>query len=172
MFRTITQCNSHLRCFPRARGDVPSGSLPVASAIMFSPRTRGCSVIRRPQRNPSHRFPRARGDVPRTDTTQCCKATFSPRTRGCSVPLTTSTNQRSVFPAHAGMFRGDIRRSCQTVSFPRARGDVPPLRKRSTPCTVFSPRTRGCSEHGPGNRHAFIVFPAHAGMFRVHLKHP
>ena len=51
--------------------------------------------------------------------------------------------------------------------FPRARGDVPywvieQLRKKQ-----FSPRTRGCSGGGSPTLDRCMVFPAHAGMFRL-----
>ena len=50
--------------------------------------------------------------------------------------------------------------------FPRARGDVPVLFQKIGTVTVFSPRTRGCSERAARGRHRPCVFPAHAGMFR------
>ena len=70
---------------------------------------------------------------------------FSPRTRGCSSCVYVRSVTRSVFPAHAGMFRrAQYRR---------------PLRR------VFSPRTRGCSWPQYRNYFSSQVFPAHAGMF-------
>ena len=70
-------------------------------------------------------FPRARGDVPLLDLYADELIMFSPRTRGCSSPQHIHPQNKSVFPAHAGMFR---------------RHATP----ASTMC-AFSPRTRGCS---------------------------
>ena len=53
-------------------------------------------------------------------------AEFSPRTRGCSVWGEVGCRGGDVFPAHAGMFPLTRVSMFALVSFPRARGDVPP----------------------------------------------
>ena len=53
------------------------------------------------------------------------------------------------------------------ASFPRARGDVPGSHPPSRTSQAFSPRTRGCSRCRMIVVYNHIVFPAHAGMFRV-----
>ena len=48
-----------------------------------------------------------------------------------------------VFPAHAGMSRGDSPRRRTTTSFPRTRGDEPARRNQARNHVLFSPHTRG-----------------------------
>ena len=113
------------RCFPRARGDVPSIASNPNVVSGFSPRTRGCSLgsISQPALTnvfPAHAgmfppwammciilmcFPRARGDVPCVGHPTYTPPKFSPRTRGCSC------SSRMWVPG--------------LIGFPRARGDVP-----------------------------------------------
>ena len=136
--------------------------------MLFSPRTRGCSVFElgfgikdsvfpahagmfrhgHNPRNPRRRFPRARGDVPHGIGPSLYMSMFSPRTRGCSWNAVAVEYFRAVFPAHAGMFLRLCRPVPRGLRFPRARGDVP-----------------GGDNNPAGN---LPVFPAHAGMFRSH----
>ena len=53
------------------------------------------------------------------------------------------------------------------MCFPRARGDVPSAFLRLIAAWVFSPRTRGCSWKLVIVTLVLMVFPAHAGMFRL-----
>ena len=172
--------------FPRARGDVPARKNLYALAKRFSPRTRGCSGLRTPQRRehtvfPAHagmfrrgvagqglpgRFPRARGDVPMSRINDSLPHKFSPRTRGCSDRRGHCRWCRRVFPAHAGMFRSLSKTHANIYGFPRARGDVPVQLRRVRYPMMFSPRTRGCSAVMGVDHHSSVVFPAHAGMFR------
>ena len=55
--------------FPRARGDVPHWPQAHMSTVMFSPRTRGCSLTVGSAAVENLSFPRARGDVPTHHTT-------------------------------------------------------------------------------------------------------
>ena len=71
-----------------------------------------------------------------------------------------------VFPAHAGMFLAQAYIDSATYRFPRARGDVPKSKRLQIWCSMFSPRTRGCSEDLQQAMAEGVVFPAHAGMFR------
>ena len=176
-------------CFPRARGDVPvkPGTMSITSP--FSPRTRRCSYpacaqslsttvfpahagmfLRYRPAGANHQgFPRARGDVPAPIEHPWSKMPFSPRTRGCSEIESDTDKQTVVFPAHAGMFLAPLNACCQKCCFPRARGDVPMQANTTISLSAFSPRTRGCSE-APGCPGAgILVFPAHAGMFRVNM---
>ena len=91
---------------------------------------------------------------------------FSPRTRGCSGLWLITLQLQPVFPAHAGMFRITPALFMGTCGFPRARGDVPPVKLAHNDFPMFSPRTRGCSELRAENYPVDAVFPAHAGMFR------
>ena len=56
-----------------------------------------------------------------------------------------------------------------TLSFPRMRGDVPLAAGATRTVVVFSPHTRGCSEHFYQLITMIFVFPACAGMFRSGL---
>ncbi len=171
--------------FPRARGDVPAFVGSTRSLDGFSPRTRGCSQAAHKHQGfftvfPAHAgmflslrqreficegFPRARGDVPIREHSFSRKRSFSPRTRGCSLIRRTARTLIGVFPAHAGMFPGRQLMLNLMLSFPRARGDVPVSESVSTNNSLFSPRTRGCSELWGVQRGSSVVFPAHAGMF-------
>ena len=91
-------------CFPRVRGDVPSGQPTSDRALPFSPRARGCSsygidyvdvtavfpacagMFQVCVEGGDNRcsFPRVRGDVPDKELRQVVNALFSPRARGCS----------------------------------------------------------------------------------------
>ena len=153
--------------------------------LLFSPRTRGCSLRLYKDDGPSRvfpahagmfrnretlplrprRFPRARGDVPTGLRDYSTVNTFSPRTRGCSHRPNTTNSIEQVFPAHAGMFREHVHGGFNRLRFPRARGDVPQQRATESRGHRFSPRTRGCSEDSCLTDHLTPVFPAHAGMF-------
>ena len=152
--------------FPRIRGDVPARFYRRSKIPSFSPHTRGCSstpakrnitanvfpayagMFRRWRRPEGHarRFPRIRGDVP---------------TKAEQEAL-----EEVVFPAYAGMFRSRGTATSAAWCFPRIRGDVPQSPTPTTPCTRFSPHTRGCSYFSPGWFLSMCVFPAYAGMFR------
>ena len=114
-----------------------------------------------------HRFPRVRGDVPFLSLKPILRHLFSPRARGCSRPRRRYPRRKSVFPACAGMFRTSKSSKIRKGSFPRVRGDVPHISRRSRHGPAFSPRARGCSEEKNALVDGWIVFPACAGMFRV-----
>ena len=111
------------------------------------------------------RFPRVCGDVPWSARRLVGPYAFSPRMRGCSGKSGKIPTHSHVFPAYAGMFHavGGAREGDN--GFPRVCGDVPSLKKTSTPTLRFSPRMRGCSSAEPSSRNANYVFPAYAGMF-------
>ena len=90
--------------FSRARGDVPSGTDFDVYTLVFSPRTRGCSV---------------NGETIAPDTFVFPAHAGMFLTGIETVPLV------AVFPAHAGMFRRDGDAPPSRRCFPRARGDVP-----------------------------------------------
>ena len=175
--------------FPRVRGDVPSSGRVGFCRVTFSPRARGCSLcitvgqnlglvfpacagmfLTRPfTRLQIGGFPRVRGDVPKCNSKKAFLTAFSPRARGCSFVAATRTPPLRVFPAHAGMFPTGLTTRPTLICFPRARGDVPMQVNTTISLSAFSPRTRGCSE-APGCPGAgILVFPAHAGMFRVNM---
>ena len=132
---------------------------------MFSPRARGCSVVKNPYGKdhkvfpacagmfpaahgvvlPATCFPRVRGDVPVVGGDDDWHWEFSPRARGCSYAFACHNVGFTVFPACAGMFLREAPRSTFEDSFPRVRGDVPSLLTCLRLFPRFSPRARGCS---------------------------
>ena len=153
--------------FPRARGDVPPQHVVQAYVSAFSPRTRGCSQMKRLNTEIGRVFPAHAGMFLSGMTFFPTRPRF-PRARG-DVPLSGIINLKHhlVFPAHAGMFPRPCRQGKVMVRFPRARGDVPAVVHSKSNLLGFSPRTRGCSRHGRNLPHWGHVFPAHAGMFRT-----
>ena len=173
--------------FPRIRGDVPRCRSGPTCAASFSPHTRGCSSRARiPGRLrlvfPAYAgmflwgkcplsyalsFPRIRGDVPSAPLPGTRSPEFSPHTRGCSGIWSSFTGFLKVFPAYAGMFRSCMLARAKVWSFPRIRGDVPPIRELLRKLQAFSPHTRGCSVISWFYTGSNPVFPAYAGMFRL-----
>ena len=114
-----------LNSAPRARGDGPCPRRWRARSPRCSPRTRGWSPRRDPDRQlpavlPAHAgmvprwrprrsrhrgAPRARGDGPRLAALASGRVACSPRTRGWSHRPPPRSQQRQVLPAHAGMVR-------------------------------------------------------------------
>ena len=70
--------------FPRARGDVPYLKLLDKGMVLFSPRTRGCSVATPIDALHHHVFPAHAGMFLTVKTPLPGVPAFSPRTRGCS----------------------------------------------------------------------------------------
>ncbi len=89
---------------PRARGAVPAWCERVAGEHGSSPRTRGCSLLRRRLRPVRRRPPRARGAVPHAGMAVFLTGQSSPRTRGCSGQDGGVGPFGQVLPAHAGLF--------------------------------------------------------------------
>ena len=129
---------------------------------MFSPRTRGCSLLEwdNPYDGcvfPAHAglfrghagrtragasFPRARGVVPDQGSEKRLRPRFSPRTRGCSRKNPRTCARVLVFPAHAGLFPTTALPRRANRSFPRVRGVVPTTREYAAGRARF-PRARG-----------------------------
>ncbi len=173
--------------FPRPRGDGPQDGEVFECFYSFSPPTRGWPVpsptacvtrivfpahagMARPSRlgrGTGKSFPRPRGDGPERDHEREAAIWFSPPTRGWPVLHGIATDERDVFPAHAGMARTVRRIRTSLRRFPRPRGDGPFVRagRRSRP--LFSQRTRGWPVDGGLAVGSGGVFPAHAGMAEV-----
>ena len=115
--------------------------------------------IRRPRSPQRLSFPRIRGDVPSTRRPSRPPLGFSPHTRGCSPGVSCTFNSSRVFPAYAGMFPHHTSECYRFVSFPRIRGDVPPVASATSSTPAFSPHTRGCSGKIIMNLEQFKGFP-------------
>ena len=109
-----------------------------------------------------------RGDVPSGPDRLFLNKLFSPRARGCSRPGHHINPDRGVFPACAGMFPARFTGGESVKRFPRVRGDVPTFSLSVLLPRRFSPRARGCSRLYICTRLCAPVFPACAGMFRIH----
>ena len=145
MFRKNYGNRMDYPCFPRVRGDVPTGHIVFYVVMVFSPRARGCSRGHQSLdgfdlvfpayagmfRNASSClgrtscFPRVRGDVPLYREGLSHGQTFSPRARGCSQHSRFLFSRLLVFPACAGMFLSSVTPTPVVSGFPRIRGDVP-----------------------------------------------
>jgi hypothetical protein len=110
-------------------------------------------------------LPRARGGVPTKTRRDADNIVSSPRTRGCSHDRIPDGSGNGLFPAHAGVFPMQPRRSLFAQSLPRARGGVPTITVPPIPRYVSSPRTRGCSQREAPHHAPPRLFPAHAGVF-------
>ncbi len=173
---------------PRARGGVPLDKVAVLGGRASSPRTRGCSLARRPPIRPPDLLPahagvfpfgavwavlsvappRARGGVPSAPPGPRSPPPSSPRTRGCSQRSGAGVGQLSLLPAHAGVFPEAAPAPSSSGPPPRARGGVPGRRGRRPRRAASSPRTRGCSQCGGRGEFFGTLLPAHAGVFPAH----
>ena len=187
MFPQLCRATTRAPRFPRSRGDVPHLGLHRRARARFSPLTRGCSCLASahtcwitvfpahagmflkpiPMEQVEQSFPRSRGDVPMCAKISFEDSLFSPLTRGCSHREHGQLLFDLVFPAHAGMFPDGIVHVGAKNGFPRSRGDVPSDLAYEVYKDEFSPLTRGCSILQSSSPSTFLVFPAHAGMFRV-----
>ena len=66
------------------------------------------------------------------------------------------------------MFPDRVPKRVPRPCFPRVCGDVPTANNTATTVTEFSPRVRGCSGVSEPLQVNDFVFPACAGMFRLH----
>ena len=110
-------------------------------------------------------LPRVRGGVPMASDWLGDLARSSPRTRGCSPFGCHAVARRRVFPAYAGVFLKQHRKSWGAYGLPRVRGGVPNIRVGIYGGMTSSPRTRGCSPGAWWFVSAGFVFPAYAGVF-------
>ena len=169
---------------PRARGDGPEPRPTSVTMTPCSPRTRGWSPITSRAAEllgvlPAHAgmvhvhpavvsdeqgAPRARGDGPSLMPGSRGPFSCSPRTRGWSLGRRRAGAVDRVLPAHAGMVPRSATRRLRSTCAPRARGDGPPMKKRTGRPQRCSPRTRGWSHQRRLPRLDQQVLPAHAGM--------
>ena len=165
------RCSKPLRFgFPRIRGDVPKHIPQVYCPVLVFPAYAGMFLMWILGVGVWGCFPRIRGDVPAFEGILAAVSQFSPHTRGCSYDSSSSCSRCMVFPAYAGMFRRLKPLYASKNGFPRIRGDVPEFGSISPGQGGFSPHTRGCSVECDHDKIWLKVFPAYAGMFRIHLR--
>ena len=171
--------------FPRVCGDVSSFGPYVVAIILLSPRMRGCFLYHR-QQCLGHRafpayggmfqrsirgsakaagFPRVCGDVSSLSFCWSEDQGLSPRMRGCFLDGVRTGDLTRAFPAYAGMFPVGIRKSVESVGFPRVCGDVSWKLRELQAHSELSPRMRGCFQWYDYHERDQRAFPAYAGMF-------
>ena len=69
---------------------------------------------------------------------------LSPRMRGCFLGQEPPRGYILAFPAYAGMFPVGIKKSVESVGFPRVCGDVSETKSSKITLSKLSPRMRGC----------------------------
>ena len=146
---------------PRARGGVPTGPAIMRPPQASSPRTRGCTVVRREQvlrphivpahagvyRSPAipsasggHR-PRARGGVPQQQLFQLAMYRSSPRTRGCTGRGLDDVAARRIVPVHAASH-------CHADGNPEGS----PYSDHTARCLLPAVPARGCTASKPAEK--------------------
>ncbi len=110
------------------------------------------------------RFPRTRGDGPDTERLADIKYKFPPHPRGWTPTSVPRRRPQAVSPAPAGMDPSGRWEVHRQASFPRTRGDGPPLPLWEAECTQFPPHPRGWTPPAVGGAVQVLVSPAPAGM--------
>ena len=110
------------------------------------------------------RFPRTRGDGPATLYEVGPVTEFPPHARGWTLDLAGEDDQLGVSPARAGMDPDQARIQGEYDSFPRTRGDGPPLTAALTKRQRFPPHARGWTRRRHIDDPIREVSPARAGM--------
>ena len=151
--------------FPRIRGDGPPWRRGAQIAVLFSPYSRGWSLLTlsrcltltifpvfagmvptgHPDISKSNHFPRIRGDGPSSSLARSSSLKFSPYSRGWSGDSAVPCKSATIFPVFAGMVP---RQSCPYTGapdFPRIRGDGPMPPRHVDTSRKFSPYSRGWS---------------------------
>ena len=172
------------RCFPRTRGDGPTGLMLPSGSGPFPPHSRGWTGTDRGDRaspevspalagmdprssllrTPSRGFPRTRGDGPVTVTVTPNATLFPPHSRGWTRRSDARAGREHVSPALAGMDPRPARRSAGWRCFPRTRGDGPSASHSRLTRGLFPPHSRGWTRLPRGALERRGVSPALAGM--------
>lgn len=139
-----------MESFPRIRGVVPSGTQLEPIILRFSPRMRGCSLERQPQRPDVGLFPAYAGLLPVLAQVTSPALAF-PRVRGVVPVMRRMTaDPPGLFPAYAGLFLSLTMPPVNDAPFPRVCGVVPPP---------------------AANLGGHAAFPASAGLFQTLTLH-
>ncbi len=150
-------------CSPRTRGWTPDRWELIRDRLLL-PAHAGMDPVPEPGPGRPCAAPRARGDGPPNGACTCRWPACSPRTRGWTQARLDGWRAPNLLPAHAGMDPGPARRVARPEPAPRARGDGPVARVRSSGDRHCSPRTRGWTRDGRPVRRQERLLPAHAGM--------
>ncbi len=170
--------------FPRRRGDGPASRMSGCTVPRFPPQARGWTLFfesrekavsvspagagmdpsARRQQASKTSFPRRRGDGPQVASRFGVSKRFPPQARGWTFGEPPRRVRQLVSPAGAGMdppidIPGTARRS-----FPRRRGDGPPLMLKPPRSKRFPPQARGWTLSPRPWPASPFVSPAGAGM--------
>ena len=155
--------------------------------MLFSPYSRGWSLVIRsssspdiilpvfagmvphPQWIPNHRAnsPRIRGDGPCSPVTAGTQLEFSPYSRGWSATAAHSLGPSFILPVFAGMVPAHPSRLALSWNSPRIRGDGPVPLDGVTATKLFSPYSRGWSLLECFHFLWRVILPVFAGMVPV-----
>ncbi len=110
-------------------------------------------------------LPRSRGGVSNSSSLRLSQSGSSPLTRGCFQSNTRGATGLKIFPAHAGVFLSLKKFFDIVFHLPRSRGGVSEKQQHLRAMQPSSPLTRGCFLATMAKTRAYVIFPAHAGVF-------
>src|SRR5690606_14277522 len=113
-------------------------------------------------------LPRMRGDRPFVGYALKGGSKFTPHARGSTPPGPGPSRTRAVYPACAGIDRSCITPLVTMPRLPRMRGDRPLFFPLPRPTRMFTPHARGSTGVKMGKFGVVGVYPACAGIDRVH----
>ena len=152
---------------PRMRGDRPYLWRLSTSCSLFTPHARGSTL-------PGHHvlqdravYPHARG-TPTYLSPARWSAQFTPHARGSTLITMLPDPRTGVYPACAGIDRSFGVCLMVVRGLPRMRGDRPPSTQVSATWCQFTPHARGSTLLLCHILSRFVVYPACAGIDRVH----
>ncbi len=128
---------------PHARGCFHIGVISRGLVLVF-PACAGVFLCLPYYSQQEYGLPRMRGGVSESDIGTLEGVVSSPHARGCFSMATTVSQPTTVFPACAGVFPMDKRRSVLKSSLPRMRGGVSSPSSPPSAILWSSPHARGC----------------------------
>ena len=172
---------------PRIRGDGPPECLCAPDPHVFSPYSRGWSLVVQVRGHPTiilpvfagmvptrlHQLqcrtdsPRIRGDGPGPGGIVKLSSGFSPYSRGWSLSIRVCGCRPGILPVFAGMVRVIMRSRCWISNSPRIRGDGPNVDCLTDHPRLFSPYSRGWSVDTAAEQIAVEILPVFAGMVPI-----
>ena len=105
-----------------------------------------------------------RGDRPRVPLEIEVPSQFTPHARGSTYDVATDGSRPGVYPACAGIDRGQTCAGCSGRGLPRMRGDRPVYSGILCRSQKFTPHARGSTSKGKVVRARAKVYPACAGI--------
>ena len=110
---------------PRTRGGSTSVKYRVAPAGAVCPAHAGVYLCQIPGRASRSSLPRTRGGLPLISLEEARAGLFAPHTRGSTFGVSFGVTNRTVCPAHAGVYLCGVGMITSTMRLPRTRGGLP-----------------------------------------------